>query len=90
MKNLLENKTHDDTKIKPFVVLVELEFKGKTYSFDYDFGEYSIQGAEFMFTEGNYSCDCNKSQFIREHCDPKFPEFPCSDEIKLTGLFLKP
>lgn len=38
---------------------------------------------EFAWTEGNMSCDCNRSRHIRKHCDKDFPELPCGDRIVL-------
>ncbi len=62
----------------------ELSFKGKSYIVE-DTYEYE-RGHEipFMWTEGNFSCDCNKSLFIQEQCDASFPEMECGDEIKLV------
>ena len=49
------------------------EFEGKHYEYEYDFGYgYSTHDAAFMFHDGNYSCDDNRSRFIRA----KYPEFP--------------
>lgn len=54
-----------------------LEYKDKQYVVP--------QGnwGEFSWTEGNMSCDCNRSQYIQEHCDSNFPSLKCGDEIKL-------
>lgn len=58
---------------KKTVVMITAEFKGKQYSFEYEFGYgYPIETAEYMFEDGNYSCNCNLSSFIQE----KYPEFP--------------
>ena len=35
----------------------------------------------FMWTEHNYSCDCNRSRLIREHCDPEFSILGCGDKV---------
>ena len=67
---------------------VHLQYLNKDYKFVYDFGQgYSFEGAEFMFTEGNYSCDCNKSVFIRQFCDKDFPEMKCGEKIKLIKIW---
>ena len=66
--------------------IVTLKYKDKGYIFKYDWGKYSIEGADFMFEEGNYSCDCNKSIFIRQYCDKDFPEMECGQKIKLINL----
>jgi len=72
------------------IATVSLKYKDKVYTFDYDFGkDYSEEGAEFMFEDGNFSCDCNRSIFIREYCDKDFEEMDCGDEIELVNLEVK-
>ncbi len=29
----------------------------------------------FIWDEGNYACDCNRSKFIKEQCDRNFYKF---------------
>lgn len=41
---------------------------------------------EYIYREGNYSCDCNKSLFIQRQCDPSFPDMTCGHKIKMTSL----
>jgi hypothetical protein len=63
-----------------------LEYLGKQYSLDYDWGkEYPEDAAIFMWAEGNYSCDCNRSLFIKRLCDDTFPEMECGDTIKMIS-----
>ena len=72
------------------VVNVTLSFDESKYSFSYDCGyEYPEEAALFIFQDGNYSCDCNKSLFIREFCDKEFPKFPCGKKIKLEEINIK-
>ena len=61
------------------------EYKDKEFVLHYDFGyEYPEDSAIFMFEEGNYSCDCNRSLFIQEEYDEDaIPELDCGDEIEL-------
>lgn len=40
----------------------------------------------FIWEDGNYSCDCNRSLFIQRCCDKDFSDFPCGHEIKLIGI----
>ena len=56
-----------------------------------DFGyEFSAESAEFMFLEGNYSCDCNRSLFIRrKYGDDAIPVLNCGNEIKLAYWYIK-
>ena len=73
------------------VALVTVEFKGQEYSFEYDFGfGYPEESAYYMFEDGNYSCNCNLSGFIRDD-HPEFPELDClgdeeGNEIELVSL----
>lgn len=58
-------------------------FEGKEYPYEYDFGYgFPKESAEYMFMDGNYSCDCNRSIFIRE-LHPQFKEMDCGCKIKL-------
>lgn len=59
---------------------------GKRYPIEFDFGFcYSEAAAEYMFFEGNYSCDCNKSIFIGEQYT-EFEEMDCGDTIQLENF----
>lgn len=61
------------------------KYKDKEFVLHYDFGyEYSEKQAIFQFTENNYSCDCNRSIFIREeYGEDSIPELDCGKEIEL-------
>jgi hypothetical protein len=63
------------------------KYKDKEYTLHYDFGkDYNKESAEWMFLEGNYSCDCNRSLFIRrEYGEDAIPELDCGEEIKLLS-----
>ena len=65
---------------------VTLRHKEKNYTFIYDWGKYTEDAADFMFTDGNYACDCNKSIFIKQYCDKNFLKMKCGDEIALIEL----
>lgn len=44
---------------------------------------------EFMFSEGNYSCDCNKRLFLdRAHQRPEQEEFQCGETMRIKALIL--
>ena len=47
------------------------------------------ESVTFAFDEGNYSCDCNRSLFIQQQCDPDFEEMDCGGEIELVSLNLE-
>lgn len=55
------------------------------YIFDGQVYDYPEQW-EYIYKEGNYSCDCNKSLFIRQQCDPGFPEMTCGEKIEMVNL----
>lgn len=63
------------------------QYKGKEYSFQHDFGYgYAEESAEYMWTEGNYSCDCNRSIFLMKKYPEDFKELECGCEIVLLGM----
>jgi hypothetical protein len=76
------------------VALVTLTLPdGRVGMFEMNFGfGYPDDGVEYMWQEGNYSCDCNKRLYLARECDidPEFEEFDtenaCGDTIALTGL----
>lgn len=51
----------------------------------YDFGyDYPAESAIYMFTHGNYSCDCNRSMFIRnQYGETAMPALGCGCEIEM-------
>ena len=58
---------------------------GRTHNITHNFGYgYPVESAEFMFEEGNYSCDCNKSLFLQEQ-GFDIDEQPCGDEIEILS-----
>ena len=59
---------------------------GREFPYEYDFGyAYEKGSAEYMFLEGNYSCDCNKSIFISEKYQ-EITELECGDDIQLKNF----
>jgi len=65
------------------------EFEGKEYPYTEDFGYgYPVQAAEYMFFGGDYSCDCNKSLFIKRTHDKNFPEMDCGHRIKIKDFVI--
>lgn len=69
---------------------VTLGYKGKEYTFLHSWGEnYPEDGANYMFEQGNYSCDCNKKIFLRRECGLDIDteeEHACGQEIRLVDL----
>lgn len=71
---------------KRTVATVVFKYEGHTYITRNDFGpEYPVDAVHYMYEDGNYSCDCNRSNFIRE-IDPNFPHLNCGSEIKMAKL----
>jgi hypothetical protein len=71
------------------IASMDLLYKDKKYHLDYDFKEeYPEKSARYIFFDGNYSCDCNKSLFIQRYCDKDFPEMECGDEIEIQNFEL--
>jgi hypothetical protein len=79
-------------------VVAELEYEGKQYTVtrddwdenaDYLREDYGLeQLVYYMWTEGNYACDCNRILFMGLD-DPDSDEFPpCGDTVKLLSLTL--
>lgn len=61
-------------------------YKDWVYPITYDFGiGYPEEGARYMFEDGNYACDCNRSNIIRRTY-PDFPEMGCGGEIFLRAF----
>jgi len=62
-------------------------YKGIRYSYSYDFGYgYPEESAEYMFTEGNYACDCNRSLFLMRAYGVNIEELNCGDEITMENF----
>lgn len=76
---------HKEMTHKRTIFVGDFMFQNKIYKLRYDFGyEYEKQNAEFIFLEGNYSCDCNRSILLHERYDD-FPLLGCGDDIKLVN-----
>jgi hypothetical protein len=62
-----------------------------TFVQSFGFG-YPAHGVEYMWHEGNYSCDCNKRLYLARECniDPDNADLDadvvCGDEIQLVNL----
>lgn len=56
-------------------------------SYTHDFGvDYPEESAIFMFKEGNYACDCNRSLFIEEILSDFDGDWDCGDKIELKDF----
>lgn len=65
-----------------------LVYKGVGYPFEYDFGYgYPEESADYMFFDGNYSCDCNLSSFIlQKYPDADLGELKCGEQIEIKNF----
>ena len=71
---------------KRTVFVGTLKYKNKNFVIHRDFGyEFPEDVAEFMFVEGDNSCDCNRSLLIYyEYGENSIPLLKCGDEIELV------
>lgn len=59
---------------------------GKKYPFEYNFGfAYPEESAEFMFFDGNYCCDCNRSSFLSKQYS-EISEMECGYTIQIEDF----
>ena len=70
---------------------ITLEYEGRQYTFvDQQYVFYNGYGypdnVDYMWRDGNYGCDCNRSLFIARFCDSSFPKFTCGEKIELIEL----
>ena len=84
-QGLMINVQHGCMTHKRTIFVGTLKYKDQEFVIHRDFGyEYSAEDAVFMFEEDDYSCDCNRSLFIRnEYGDDSIPFLPCGNEIEL-------
>ena len=63
-------------------------YKDAEYEYIYN-GDYGVEEStiRYMFDEGNYSCDCNKSLFISRTVED-FPEMDCGNEIAIKDFVI--
>lgn len=67
----------------------QLKYKEKTYIVEDELCEPDPDSEceiPFIWEDGNYACDCNRSLFIQRCCDENFPDFTCGHEIELIGI----
>lgn len=85
-QGLMIDKNYGQMTHKRTIFVGTFEYLGKQFVLHFDFGyEYPEDSAEFMFTTGNYGCDCNRSIFIRsEYGEDAMPELNCGCEIELV------
>lgn len=59
---------------------------GRVFPIEHDFGyAYPPESAEYMFTGGNYGCDCNRSLLLTD-AGYEVTEMECGDAIKMADF----
>lgn len=72
---------------KRTVAVMVLIVDGKDYDLEYDFGfGYSADSAYWMFHEGNYGCDCNRSLFLHRRYPEVKEREECGEEIVMKSF----
>ena len=76
---------------KRTIFVADLKYKDMVYTIHCDFGyEYPEEEAIFMFEDGNYSCDCNRSLIIQdEYGENAIDELDCGEEIEMLNYHLE-
>lgn len=80
-----------DVRKKTIVKMIMVLPDGREKYFEYDFGyAYPHDAAYYMFHDGNYSCDCNRSIFLAEKYDD-VEKVDCGDAIRIKDFgFVEP
>ena len=79
----------DDVRKRTVARMVLTLPDGRSFSFDYDFGYgYSSEAAEYMFEDGNYACDCNRSIMLSK-LHPEVVEMDCGDAILMSDFVVE-
>jgi hypothetical protein len=76
-----------NTKICKFTLKLpdQKGYLSSEITFDSEIDDHSIR---YIFNEGNYSCDCNKSAFLHQ-AGLLDVEYPCGDTIELISLEIR-
>lgn len=90
-QGLMTDIKYGEMSHKRTIFVGTLKYQDKKFIIHYDFGyEFEKERAIFMFENGDYSCDCNRSLFIRkEYGDDSIPELYCGDGIKLIDYYFE-
>lgn len=69
------------------IAKMKMIYNGKTYEYEEDFGKaYPSDSAHFMFHDGNYSCDCNRSSFLNIKYGDEIEIKDCGYEIEVIDF----
>lgn len=59
---------------------------GRVFPLENDFGPgYPVEAAEYMFMDGNYACDCNRTLMLARAGHP-VEEVDCGDTVEMTDF----
>ncbi len=78
----------EDVEKHNVVAVMDMTYNGKLYPFEFEFqDDISIDVAEYIFIDGNYACDCNRSMFLSEkYPDEDIQELDCGDTIEVSNF----
>lgn len=82
---------HEGHKVRyKTIAKMVFEYEGNEYPYEHDFGYgYPKEAARYMFEDGNYSCDCNRSLFLADAYPESFTreeELECGHRIVMKGF----
>lgn len=61
-------------------------YNSKKYPYEYDFGYGAdTDSAKYMFNDGNYACDCNRSLFLKRN-GVEIQELECGHTIEMIDF----
>lgn len=81
----VENEGTDVRKRTTVQMTMRLD-DGRAFEYEHDFGyAYSPENAHYMWRDGNYCCDCNRSLFLKD-AGHAVEEMDCGDTITLENF----
>lgn len=54
-------------------------------TFGFESSRYSFVESDDTLLKGRLSCDCVRSELIRQHCDVSFPAMSCGTRISVVS-----
>jgi hypothetical protein len=69
------------------IAKMKLVYEGTAYDYEEDFGcAYPPESAHYMFEDGNYACDCNRSLFLKRKYGELIEELDCGRTIEMKDF----
>jgi hypothetical protein len=85
---VVSDNCDDDDRLTVTVVVMDHPSMDRPVTIRQEFGiGYPVDSARWMWEEGNYSCDCNRSRFIIG-AGTAFPAMECGETIELKQIFV--